>query len=118
MRYALIAALALCGLVAQAIPPQNAAEETPKRKIPCKTPESAASCYRTHGRLSVYIRNPPWRMWKIGTHRLLAIFSGPSAFPPRNDQDSINPLRAARIDDSYAARTAGFGAPALTAGVR
>ena len=49
MRYALIAALALCAIAAQAVP-QNAA----KRKIPCKTPENAASCYWTRGRLNFY----------------------------------------------------------------
>jgi hypothetical protein len=44
MRYALISALALCAVVAQAIP-----QAAPKRKIPCKTPENAASCYWTRG---------------------------------------------------------------------
>jgi hypothetical protein len=48
MRYALIAALALCGVAAQALP-----QKTEKRKIPCKTPENAASCYWTRGRLAV-----------------------------------------------------------------
>ena len=98
MRYALISALALCAAAAQAIP-----QATGKRKIPCKTPENAASCYWTHGRLSIYNGNPPWRMWKVGTHRILAIFSGPSTFPPRNDQDSFNPELPPNLERAYKA---------------
>jgi hypothetical protein len=62
MRYALIAALALCAVATQAFP-----QKTEKRTIPCKSPENAASCYWTRGRLSVYNGNPTWRIWKIGT---------------------------------------------------
>src|SRR5579863_7647216 len=86
MRYALISALAMCAVATRAFP-----QRTEKRKIPCKTSEIAASCYWTRGRLSVYNGNPPRRMWKIGTRRILAIFSGPATFPPRNDQDSFKP---------------------------
>src|SRR5438105_15763710 len=86
MRYALIAVLALCAVVAQAIP-QAAA----KRKIPCKTPENAASCYRAHGRLNFANGAPSYRIWKIGTKRILGIYSGPLAYPPRNDKDSQLP---------------------------
>jgi hypothetical protein len=98
MRYALISALALCALAAQALP-----QATAKRKIPCKTPENAAFCYWTRGRLSIYNGNPPWRMWKVGTHRILAIFSGPSTFPPRNDQDSFNPELPPNLERAYKA---------------
>lgn len=98
MRYALTSALALCAVAAQAIP-----QKTDKRKIPCKTPEIAASCYWTRGRLSIYNGNPPWRMWKVGTHRILAIFSGPSTFPPRNDQDSFNPELPPNLERAYKA---------------
>ena len=86
MRYALIAALALCAVAAQAIP-----QATAKRKIPCKTPENAASCYWTRGRLSIYNGNPSLRVWKIGTKHLLGIYSGPSTFPPRTSEDSESP---------------------------
>jgi hypothetical protein len=99
MRRTLISALALCAVAAQALPQQT----TAKRKIPCKAPENAVTCYWTHGRLSVYNGTPPWRMWKIGTHRLLAIFSGPSAFPPRNNQDSLNPELPPNLADAYKA---------------
>jgi hypothetical protein len=49
MRYALIAALALCAVATQTIPQSN-----PTRKIPCKSPGNAASCYWTRGRLNFY----------------------------------------------------------------
>ena len=51
-----------------------------RRTIACKTPEVANSCYWTRGRLSVANGNPSYRLWKIGTNRLLGIYSGPAAF--------------------------------------
>ena len=74
MRYAVIAGLALCAVATQAIPQSN-----PTRKIPCKTPENAASCYWTRGRLGVYNGNPSFRVWRIGTTRIIGIHSGPDA---------------------------------------
>ncbi len=65
-----------------------------KRKIPCKTPENASLCYWTHGRLSAYNGNPTYRIWKIGTRRILGVFNGPSHFPPpiaSYDDDVFNP---------------------------
>jgi hypothetical protein len=41
-----------------------------------------ASCYWTHGRLGFTNGTPALRLWKIGTHRLLGIYSGPSAYNP------------------------------------
>jgi hypothetical protein len=56
--------------------------QTARRKIVCKTPENANHCYWTHGRLSLYNGGPPnLRLWKIGTHRLLGIYSGPGFGP-------------------------------------
>ncbi len=52
---------------------------TLKRKIACKTSVNADSCFWTHGRLSFYNGTPAFRLWKIGTHRLLGIYSGPGA---------------------------------------
>jgi hypothetical protein len=49
-----------------------------KRMIVCKTPENATSCYWAHGRLSIYNGTPTYRLWKIGTHRILGIYSGPN----------------------------------------
>jgi len=83
MRYALISALALCAVAAQAIP-----QKTAVRKIPCKTPENAASCYWTRGRLNFYNGAPSYRVWKIGTKRILGVYSGPGSYPPHRDADS------------------------------
>jgi hypothetical protein len=76
------------------------------RKIPCKTPENASLCYWTHGRLSVYNGNPSFRVWRIGTHRLLGVFNGPSHFPPRIpsfDDDVFNPELPAELYKVYEA---------------
>lgn len=93
MRYALIAALSLCAAATQAL-----SQAAPKRKTPCKTPENAASCYWTHGRLSIYNGNPSLRVWKIGTKHLLGIYSGPSTFPPRTSEDSESPELPAALE--------------------
>ena len=94
MRYALITALALFAVAAQALPQQPAE----KRKIPCKTPANAAMCYWTHGRLNFANGAPSYRIWKIGTKRILGIYSGPSAYPPRTDKDSELPEFPPEID--------------------
>lgn len=73
------------------------------RKIPCKTPENALLCYWTHGRLSVYEGMVTYRIWKIGTHRLLGVFSGPSRYPARTDQDLENPEFPAELDKALGA---------------
>jgi len=74
MRYALAAAaLLLLATLTQAVP-----QSPPKRKIPCKTPENAATCYWTRGRLEEYEGTPAYRLWRIGTSHLLGIYSGPS----------------------------------------
>lgn len=51
-----------------------------RRTIPCKTPEIAPSCYWAHGRLAFYNGNPAFRFWKIGTRRVVGIFSGPPSY--------------------------------------
>ena len=96
MRYALIAVLALCAFAAEAIP-----QAAPKHKIPCKTPENAASCYWTHGRLNFYNGVPSYRVWKIGTKRILGVYSGPGAYPPGTDADSELPEFPAEIDKVF-----------------
>lgn len=53
------------------------ASGTSHRKIACKVPANADSCYWVHGRLAAYNGAPSFRLWKIGTHRLLGIYSGP-----------------------------------------
>ncbi len=57
-----------------------------KPTIACKTPANAPSCYWTHGRLALYNGGyPNFRLWKIGTHDLLGIYSGPLEFQHRDD---------------------------------
>ncbi len=85
MRHPLILVFVLCAVVAQAIP-----QAAPKRKIPCKTPENTASCYWTHGRLSVYNGNPSFRVWRIGTTKIVGIHSGPGA-QRRDPEDGEHP---------------------------
>lgn len=78
----------LCVALVLAASPQ----QSTKRKVACKTPENAKSCYWTHGRLSIYNGNPDFRLWKIGTHRLLGIYSGPGfgPFDPGlNEEDDL-----------------------------
>ena len=67
-----------------------------KRRIPCKTPENATSCFWTHGRLSFYNGTPSFRIWKIGTHRLLGIYSGPSV--NKRSLDNENPEFPANVE--------------------
>src|SRR5260370_38874113 len=59
-------------------PSATASPKGSRRKIPCKTPENASLCYRTHGRLRVYNGHPSDRIWQIGTRRFLGVFSWPS----------------------------------------
>jgi len=90
----------------QAKPSAAGSPQPGKRKIPCKTPENAAMCYWTHGRLAVANGNPSFRIWKIGTHRMLGVFNGPSHFPPRMssfDDDVFNPELPAELQRAYEA---------------
>jgi hypothetical protein len=70
---------------------------TEKRKVACKTAENLKTCYWTHGRLSLYNGGSPnLRLWKIGTRRLLGIYSGPTAGPfddglPDEDEAELPP---------------------------
>lgn len=60
-------------------------------------------CYWTHGRLSAYNGNPTYRIWKIGTRRVLGVFNGPSHFPPRiasYDDDVFNPEFPTTLDSA------------------
>jgi hypothetical protein len=60
-----------------------------RRTIPCKTSQNATFCYWTHGRISSYNGTPAFRLWKIGTNRLLGIYSGPSV--DRYGEDNEDP---------------------------
>ena len=75
MRLALsFLALLVFALAALSFPQGNS-----NRKISCKTTGNAASCQWIHGRLQFYNGTPSFRLWKIGTRRLLGIYSGSSA---------------------------------------
>src|SRR5712692_1981570 len=87
----------------EAKPSARASLSAGGRKIPCKTPENASLCYWTHGRLSVGKATPPFRLWKIGTRRILAVLNGPSHYPPRTVDDLENPEFPAELDQAYEA---------------
>lgn len=45
--------------------------------IPCNLKSAVAgSCFTVHGRLRLYDGTPSIRIWRIGTHRLLAVTEG------------------------------------------
>jgi hypothetical protein len=75
----------------------------PERKIPCKTPENASLCYWTRGRLNFYNFSPAYRIWKVGTKRIVGVYSGPRAFPPRTNEDSEAPEFPANLNAVFAA---------------
>jgi hypothetical protein len=82
--------------------PKAKSSSSSKRKIPCKTPENAPQCYWTRGRLAVYNGGAPnYRIWKIGTHRILGVFNGPSHFPPKSDEYDMEPEFPASLDKAY-----------------
>jgi hypothetical protein len=84
-------------LIAFALSVSGAPQRVHKRKIACKTAENAAACYWAHGRLSLYNGNPTIRVWKIGTHRILGILSGPGA-EKRDPEDSVHPELPANVE--------------------
>jgi hypothetical protein len=87
--------------------PKNSAKDSAnpsRRKIPCKTPENASLCYWIHGRLTAGSGDPSYRIWKMGTRRVLGVFNGPSHFPPRIssfDNDVFNPELPAELYRAY-----------------
>jgi hypothetical protein len=78
----------------------NATSAPYKREVPCKTPAIAASCYWTHGRLGSGNGTPTFRLWKVGTKRVLGIYSGPSV--DRWGLDSERPELPANIERQLA----------------
>ncbi len=80
MRYAKIGALLMIAACTAT------ASDTSQRKIPCKVPANTASCHWIHGRLAAYNGAPAFRLWEIGTHRLLGISSGPNATDPLDNE--------------------------------
>lgn len=54
--------------------------------------------------MSFYPQYPPLRIWKIGTERVLGVFSGPSRFPPRNTRQLFLPNLPANLSHIYGDR--------------
>jgi hypothetical protein len=81
--------------------PGTGTSSASKRKIPCKTPENVSLCYWTHGRLSFYIQHPPLRIWRIGTDRLLGVYSGAPSFPPRDTSELFLPELPVNLSRIY-----------------
>src|SRR5260370_8839015 len=94
----------LCVLLWLAIP-ANTARGAEKRRVACKTPANAATCYWTHGRLSLYNGTSSFRIWKVGTTRMLGIYSGPSVYRPDADvkdlDDNEGPEWPSNIDRAF-----------------
>jgi hypothetical protein len=94
VRRASLAALVFAfALWAQAVP-----QSAPKRRIPCKTTENASSCYWTHGRIAIGAGTPAYRLWKVGTKRMLGIYSGPSVYHGQLSIDNENPEFPANVE--------------------
>ena len=100
VRFALLSTSVLVvAFWAQAIP-QNA----PTRKFPCKTVENTASCYWTRGRVRIGAGTPAYRLWKVGTKRLLGIYSGFSVYHDRLSLDNENPEFPANVEKIWTPR--------------
>lgn len=74
-----------------------------RRTMPCKTYAAADVCYSTQGRLTFCCGTPAVRLWKIGTHRVLGIFSGPEAYNATRGEivngDNEHPELPKNVDD-------------------
>jgi hypothetical protein len=106
-RVLFVAVLASIAFGVQAVPqgarpltpsPSNAA---PQRKIPCETPANASMCYWTRGRLQVTEGAGAWRMWKVGTKRIVDVYNGPSKFPPRTQEEVQDPEFPSNLEKAY-----------------
>jgi hypothetical protein len=80
----------------------NSLRAREKRKIPCETPANESSCYWIQGRLGAYSGTPAFRLWKIGTHRLLGILSGPSFDLSHDDlEDNEHPEFPLNVQEKF-----------------
>lgn len=96
MRILVLSLIVIAATLSLSATPQR----VPKRKILCKTPENAATCYWTHGRLANYNGTPTLRLWKIGTKRILAIHSGPG-FKLGDNEENSNPEVPANVERAF-----------------
>jgi hypothetical protein len=79
-----------------ALAPSSAAGKQ-KREVPCKTEANAKSCYWARGRLSANMGAPAFRLWKIGTHRVLGIYSGPTVDFAEDNEHPAFPENVQRV---------------------
>jgi hypothetical protein len=104
MRYVLLLPLIAVALAAQVVPGQRAPQPSAaqQRKIPCKVPKNASMCYWTRGALAIYNGTPSWRIWKVGTKRILGVYSGPDA-EKVDPLDNEHPEFPTNLDRAYEA---------------
>jgi hypothetical protein len=61
-------------------------------------------CYWIHGRLNYYIGDPSYRIWKVGTNRILGIYSGRAIMlrsPASFEKDGEDPEFPPNLDKVY-----------------
>lgn len=87
-------------LIASALSASGFPQTASSRKVDCKTTANEVTCYWTRGRLSFYNGNPSYRLWKVGTHRILGIYSGPG-FEKRYALDSRNPELPSNVERAF-----------------
>ncbi|HUY82289.1 MAG TPA: hypothetical protein VMU92_11250 [Acidobacteriaceae bacterium] len=68
-----------------------------RRRYVCMTPKLAPNCYWTHGQLKFWEGTPSLRLWKIGTERILGIYSGPETYPGDLNGDNEHPELPANV---------------------
>jgi hypothetical protein len=100
MRAWLLTAVTLSAALCVEAVPQTA----PKRKISCKIPQNASECYWTRGRIREGNGTPAYRMWKVGTKRLLGIYSGPSTYNDPLSLDNENPEFPVNVEKIWTSR--------------
>jgi hypothetical protein len=49
------------------------------------SPALVSACFVVHGRLSLYNRNPAFRIWRIGTNRMLGVLASDRSDPEGPD---------------------------------
>jgi hypothetical protein len=72
------------------------------RDLPCKTPEIASGCFRTHARLWQAQGHPSYRLLPVGGHHIYGIYSNRYGFLHESDVrdggDSEGPNLSAGIE--------------------
>ena len=77
----------------------NAADAAPSSALACKnSPHRVGACFAVHGRLAVYNGSNVFRIWPIGTHRLIAIVN--------TDDRTVEPVLPPEIESPLERGTA------------